>query len=138
MHCMRSNSYMGLVGLERSLFLAFNDPLVDEETLPLPNLVHVLLCHVLAIAFLTQVLELLLSPRYPEWVNIKHLEASEDELWAGCARGPFSDLVCEAKRLDDWEDGPDGKERRALFHLLRCDMAASARENGVDFAQDIG
>lgn len=54
--------------------------LVDEHAFPLPDNVHVTPSDIRAVSLLAEILQLLLSRRYPEWVLIEYLVPGRESL----------------------------------------------------------
>lgn len=115
-----------------------NVPPLHEQTLAPPDAVHVPLGHVLTVAVLAEILEVVLGEGHPEGVLVEDLEAREDKLGLGGARSALAHLVGEAKGLSGREEGLDGEKGGAFLHGFGEDVAASASQNVVDTTKYLG
>ncbi len=132
-HLISPRSYAHLP-LQRLLLLRIRRhiPPFHQQPLPPPHLVHVPLGHVLLVAELAQVLQVVLGEGHPKRVLVQDLEPSEDELRLCRARRAFAHVVGEAEGLGHGEYRLDCEEGRAFVHGLRLNSPAAAGEDVVD------
>lgn len=76
--------------------------------------------------------------RDPIRILVQDLEAFELQLRRCEAGSALPDLVGEAERLRDGEEGEDGIEGRPFFEGFGEDAAAAAVEDVVDAAENFG
>ena len=122
--------------LQRLLLLSIcsHIPSLHQQSLPPADTVHVPLGHILPVAKLAQIFQVVLREGNPEGILIQNLVTRENQLRLRGARRALAHVVGEPERLGHGQQGLDGEEGRALVHGFRLNTAAAAGEHVVDAA----